>query len=104
MNFEYKKGNMDMQVYKSEKPIPKEMINERILNYLYEKSGENKDLLKISDFSMEFLLFGGVKGFFKFEISSGNKNAVEVLLTGEDLIEAIKIIKEHGSGFDMGSN
>ena len=53
---------------------------------------------------MEFLLFGGVKGFFKFEISSGNKNAVEVLLTGEDLIEAIKIIKEHGSGFDMGSN
>ena len=53
-NFEFKKGNIDMKVYKSDKPISKELIDKRILDFLYSKAEENSELLRISDFKMEF--------------------------------------------------
>lgn len=103
-NFEFKKGNIDMKVYKSDKPISKESIDEHILDFLYSKSEGDSDLLKVSDFKMEFLIFNGVKGFFKFNIESGNKNSVEVLLVDEELEKIISIIKQYGFGLDINPN
>lgn len=103
-NFSFEKGNADMTVYKSENPISKEKIDSNILDFLYSKAKEDSELLKVSDFSMEFFVFKDIKGFFKFDIESGNKHSVEVLLTDEDLEEVIRLIKEHGSGLDLSPN
>jgi hypothetical protein len=101
---EFKKGNIDMKVYESDKPISKELIDEHILNFLYSKAGENSELLKVSDFKMEFLVFNGIKGFFKFSIESGNKNSIEVLLTGKEVEDVISLIQQYGSGLGMNPN
>jgi len=103
-NFSFEKGNVDMKVYKSENPISKEKIDSHILDFLYSKAEENSELLKISEFSLEFLVFKDIKGFFKFNVKFGNKNSVEVLLTGEDIKKVISLIQQYGSGLDLSPN
>jgi hypothetical protein len=103
-NFEYRKGNVDMSVYRSKEPINKEMIDDHILNFLYSKAGDNEELLKVSDFSIELLLFKDAKGFIKFNIGSGNKMQSEISLTGEDLNNFITVIQQHGLGLNLSEN
>ena len=104
LNFEYTKGNIDVAVHQSKEPIPSERIDAHIIDFLSTKAGENAELLKVSNFNLEFFVYGTMKGFFKFSVESGNKKEFEFTLQGEDLQKFIDLVHEYGSGFDFSKN
>ena len=88
------KGNTNgPMVHKSEKPIKKELISKEILDFIYEKSETNSDLLKISDFSMEFLFMGEV-GFINIKLESGNGQIFDYKLMGSEAKKFVNLISD----------
>ena len=85
-------------VYKSEHPINKEQIDEKILNFIYKVFTENSSVLKVSDFEIEFLCFGEMNGFLKLKILSGNGKEIEVNLRGDTLKEFISLVRDTNFG------
>ncbi len=94
-SWEFKKGNTNElpTVSKSEKPINKENIGNSVLDFIYEKSQNDSELLKISEFNIEFLCWGTETAFIKIEITSGNQKQIDLKLTGKDAEKFVDLIK-----------
>jgi hypothetical protein len=93
--WEFKKGNTEdlPTVNQSEAPIGKEKIEDAVLDFLYEKSGIDSELLKISDFNMEFLCWGEQTAFVKIDVVSGNKKTIDLKLVGQDAKNFVDLIR-----------
>ena len=95
-NWEFKKGDSDNLpvVKRSEAPIEKEKIDDSILNFIYEKCLNDSELLKVSDFHMEFLCWGELIAFIKVDIISGNKKTIDLKLVDEDAKKFVNLIND----------
>lgn len=94
-SWEFKKGNSNEAplVRQSGKPIEKEKIDETILNFIYEKLPNDSELLKVTDFKIEFLCWGEQIAFIKIDIESGNKKIIDLKLTDADAKKFVDLIR-----------
>ncbi len=96
-SWEFKKGNSPElpTVSQSEHPIPKEQIDSGILDYIYSKANsEQKQLLEISDFNLNFLCWGNQIAFLELNITSGNGSKIDLKLVGEDAKKFVELIRK----------
>lgn len=106
-DWEFKKGNnSELPIFsKSEHPISKEQINPGILEYIYSKTDpEQKQLLEISDFNLNFLCMGDQIAFLELNITSGNGSKIDLKLTGEDAKGFVELIRKIRFDYEPGSN
>lgn len=105
--WKFEKGNSPElpTIHQSGSPIPKEKINQDILDYLYEKvSPEEKGLLKISDFNLSFLCWGRGSAFIEINITSGNGGKIDMKLIGLEAEKFITLVEKTRFEDDFGNN
>src|SRR5438477_79229 len=91
-DWNFTKGNIDMNVTKSATPIPKEKINAAILDFVYEKFPSDSGLLRSSSFKMEFNCSGKEVAFIKIEIEGVGGKTLEVKLMGKDAEKFVNLV------------
>ncbi len=105
--WEFKKGNTpELPTFsKSKNPIPKEQIDSGILEYIYSKADpEQKQLLEISDFNLNFLCMGEQVAFLELNITSGNGSKIDLKLTNQDAKIFVDLIRNTQFDNEIGSN
>ncbi len=101
--WEFKRGNTPElpTVSRSEHPILKEQIDPGILDYIYSKAGpEQKQLLEVSNFNLNFLCMGDQTAFLELHVTSGHGSKIDLKLVGEDAKKFVELIRK--TQFDEG--
>jgi hypothetical protein len=105
--WKFEKGNSPElpTVSQSEHPIPKEEIDPGILDYIYSKVNlDQKQLLEVSDFNLNFLCWGDQTAFLEINVISGNGSKIDIKLTGDDAKGFLNLINKTRFGEKQSDN